>query len=67
MIEAATPIPALPPGLRELGGAFVGSVGGEKLDAGRIEEMVEDVDALVEVDMVELDAARLVRDCGEGA
>ena len=66
-MEATTPIPALLPALREPEGACVWSAVGRELDAGGVGELVEDVDADVEDDMVELDAACLVKDCGEGA
>ena len=86
-MEAATPIPALPPALRELGGACVGVVDDEGMDAGGVGELVEDmevdadtdaegvddwvmlllVDEIAEDNVVELDTACLVKDCGEGA
>ena len=66
-MEAKTPIPALPPALREPEGACVWlAVSGEFDDRG-VGELVEDVDADVEDDVVELDAACLVKDCGGGA
>ena len=43
-MEAATPIPALPPALRELEGACVGVADGGGMDDGGVGELVEDVD-----------------------
>ena len=68
-MEAATPTPALPPALRELEGACVGVAGGREMNSVKVGELVEveDVDANAEDDVVELDAACLVKDCGGGA
>ena len=77
-MEAATPIPALPPALRGLEGACVVMADDDGgMDAGRVGEMVEDVDVdtgvedgvmLLLVDEVaEDDAACLAKDSGEGA
>ena len=82
-MEAATPIPVLPPALRELERACVVVAGGGEMDVGGAVELVEDVDANVEdvedgmmllledevagIDVVELDVACLVKDCGGGA
>lgn len=86
-MEAARPIPALPPVLRELEGACVGVADGVEMDAEGVGELVEDVavnadadaegvedgvmlllvDEVAEDDVVELGAACLVKDCGEGA
>lgn len=82
-MEAATPIPALSPALRALEGACVVVADDERMDAGRVTELVEDVDAdaegvedgamlllvdeVAEDDEVELDVACIVKDSGEGA
>lgn len=94
-MEAATPIPALPPALRALKGACVVVADDGGMDTGRVGELVEDVDVdvnmdadtdadtdaegvedgvmlllvdeVAEDDVVELDAACLVKDSGEGA
>ena len=82
-MEAARPTPALPPELRELEGVCVGVADDIEIDAGGVEELVEDVDVdaegvedgvmlllvdeVAEDDIVELDPACLVKDCGEGA
>lgn len=82
-VEAVTPIPALLPALRELERAFVVAADGGEMDAGGTGELVKDVDVIPEdvedgillllvdevarKDVVELDAACLVKDCVEGA
>lgn len=59
-MEAVIPIPALSPALRGLEGACALLV-----DSGEFGAVM--VGGLAEDDVVELDAACLVRDCGEGA
>ena len=82
-IEVATPTPALLPALRELERAFVVAADDIEMDAGGTGELVEDADEIAEdggdsmmllladevagKDVVELDAACLVKDCGGGA
>ena len=82
-MEAATPIPALAPALRELEGTSVGVADGGELDGRGEGVLVRDVDTnaedvedvvmlllvaeVAEDDVVELDAACLVKDCGDGA
>ena len=66
-MEAATLTPALPPTLRELEGACVGVAGGGEINSVEVGELIKDVDANAEDDVVELDAVCLVKDCGEGA
>ena len=86
-MEAATPIPALPPALRALEGACVVVADDGGMDAGRVGGLVDDVDVdkdadaegiedgvmlllvdeVAEDDAIELDAACLVKDSGEGA
>ena len=49
-IEAATPIPALPPALRVLEGACVVVVDDGGMDTGRVGELFEDVDVDADTD-----------------
>ena len=45
----------------------VGVAGGGEIDPVEVGELVEDVDANTEDDVVELDATCIVKDCGGGA
>ena len=49
-MEAATPTPALPPALRGLEGACVVVADDGGMDAGRVGQMVEDVDVDTDAD-----------------
>ena len=51
----------------EMNTVEIGVAGGGETDPVEVGELVEDVDANAEDDVVELDATCIVKDCGGGA